>query len=94
MHFPIKNIDHINGCKIDNRKSNLRIVTQQQNMWNIKKLPSHNTSGIMGVSWQKNRRKWQVGLKLDGKRIHIGNFADINDAQEAYLKAKNKYHTI
>lgn len=100
MHRDIMNTpkgmdtDHINGERLDNRKINLRIVTHQKNMWNIKKMPNHNTSGHMGVSWQINRHKWQVGIKVSGKRIHIGNFLYIQDAIKAYQLAKIKYHKI
>lgn len=48
-------IDHINGDTLDNRKENLRIVTHQHNMMNQRVLPSNNTSGTIGVTWDKKK---------------------------------------
>jgi len=80
-------VDHVNHDTLDNRKENLRLCTHQQNAWNIS-LPKHNTSGVMGVSWQKNRHKWQAGIKVNNKRIHLGSFTTIDSAAIAYEKAR------
>lgn len=89
----LSDTDHINRNRLDNRRCNLRNVTHQQNAWNIT-IPKHNTSGFMGVSWHNKTRKWQVGIKLDGKRIYIGLFSQIQEAIDAYQLAKEKYHRI
>lgn len=72
-------VDHINGNKLDNRKQNLRICTNQENNFN-KGLYSHNTSGVTGVSWDKSRNKWEVSIKINQKKINLGRFENFNDA--------------
>lgn len=46
--------DHINQNPLDNRKANLRIVTNSKNLFNRGK-NTNNTSGFKGVSWDKTR---------------------------------------
>ena len=72
-------VDHINGNRSDNRKSNLRVTTQSKNALN-KALLSNNTSGISGVSWDKERNKWAPEIRMDGKRCHLGRYDNIADA--------------
>lgn len=80
-------IDHIDGNKLDNRKENLRICTQQQNGWNRGK-PSNNTSGFKGVCWHKQTQKWQAIIN----HKHIGYFKTAEKAYEAYVKAAQELH--
>ncbi|MBB6677499.1 HNH endonuclease [Cohnella lubricantis] len=76
-------VDHINGNTLDNRKSNLRIVTHQRNMHNVS---SHgdSSSQYRGVFWNKQKLKWTAQICLDGKRRHIGHFVNELDAARAY----------
>lgn len=75
-------VDHINRITTDNRRSNLRIVTRQLNTQN---LPSRkgSTSKYRGVHWCSAANRWQAGLYLYGKRIHLGNFKDEDEAGAA-----------
>ena len=54
-------------------------------MTNIK---ADNTSGYTGVSWSKPMNKWMAGINIDGKTKNLGRFTDIEDASEAYAKAR------
>ena len=63
-----KVVDHINGNPLDNRKENLRIVTQSQNGMN-QGLPSNNTSGHIGVHFNKKTNKWIAQIGVKGKKI-------------------------
>lgn len=77
-------VDHIkhpprNEHKIDNRKSNLRIVTPKENVYNSS-LAKNNTSGVTGVIWIEERCKWKVSFPFDGKLKHIGYYDHFDDA--------------
>lgn len=81
----IKCIDHINGNRIDNRISNLRNVTQQENTFN---------SVSKGYDFDKKEKKWRARIKINNKSIYLGRYDTEEDARQAYLEAKEKYHTI
>lgn len=76
-------VDHINRDKLDNRRSNLRIANQAQNMRNCD-VRKTNTSGYKGVHWHKQNQKWKVEITKDYKNIHIGTFDDLEEAARAY----------
>jgi len=83
---PSNCIDHINRTRDDNSNDNLRVVTQQQNLF--------NRSGVKGYSWDKKRKKWKAEIGLNGKRKTLGRFKTEEEARAAYLKAKAKLHII
>ena len=84
-------IDHINRCRLDNRKSNLRIVDGSLNGFN-KGMQSNNTSGHVGVSWSKSRNKWESHIKVNQKKKFLGYFNDIKDAIKAREDAEIEYY--
>lgn len=84
-------IDHKNLDRADNRISNLRNSTMSQNVANAK-IRSNNTSGMKGVSWNKNRRKWRAYISFNNKRIELGMFNLKDDAAKAYAKASKRIH--
>jgi hypothetical protein len=84
-------VDHINGDKLDNRRSNIRLATKSQNECN-KGPSSLNGSGYRGVSWSKQKRKWHVRVYLDAKCQHVGFFSNIEEAALAYNEATKKIH--
>lgn len=83
-------VDHINGDKLDNRCSNLRICTRQQNCWNVP-TPRHNTSGYKGVQWRKDRQKWIAVIRVDNNLKRVGSFDTPQEASLAYQEAAKKY---
>ena len=83
-------VDHINMNPLDNRKCNLRICTMQQNNFN-KKEQTNNTSGRVGVTWDKQTNKWRAQIQVDGKSIKLGRFKNKEDAIKAREEAELKY---
>lgn len=75
-------VDHIDGDSLNNRRSNLRVATHQQNIQN-RAAWGNSRSGKLGVHWHKKTRKWVAVLK--GKTL--GYFTTIEDAHAVYLKA-------
>lgn len=88
--WPTGQIDHINGDPFDNRLSNLRQVESFENQRNMKR-PSHNTSGVCGVSWNGARKKWQVRINARRKTVMIGMFKDFDEAVIARKQAEEDY---
>lgn len=84
-------VDHINGNGLDNRRSNLRIVTHAENMLNARPR-ADNTSGFKGVSFHRATGKWQSGIRINGKRRGLGLFATPEDAHAAYCAASEALH--
>lgn len=84
-------IDHINGDIQDNRICNLRKATHSQNNWN-QKLQKKNTSGIKGVSWDKERSKWTARCTKFGKVHCVGRFDDIHEAEAAIVEYRKHLH--
>lgn len=82
-------VDHINRDKLDNRKSNLRSATYQQNAWNSCKC-SNNSTGYKGVSPCDGR--FRAGIKIDGKERFIGLFDTPEKAAMAYNEIAQKIH--
>lgn len=85
-------VDHIKGfgSECDNRKSNLRIVSKSQNAMNSK-IPSTNTSGVKGVSYDRKTNKWRAYINKNKKRIELGKFDNIEHAINARTKAEKIY---
>lgn len=84
--------DHIHGkeTRYDNRKSNLRICTNQENCMNAS-LSANNTSGVAGVVWHKRDKVWQARIKINYKYIHLGYFNSFDEAVKARKEAEEKY---
>jgi len=83
--------DHINRDTLDNRKNNLRTVTNQQNAFNCN-LSKNNKSGYNGVHWHKNR--WVAKIKVNYKNIGLGRFTNKEDAINARREGERIYAKI
>jgi hypothetical protein len=80
-------VDHIDNNPSNNRICNLRDVSQMENMKNM--LPrKYNTSGVTGVIWDKEKRKWEARHRVDRKHKHVGYFDNIESARLAVIESR------
>lgn len=82
-------VDHINGNTLDNRTENLRLCSHQENMRNRR--PQPDRALPQGV-WNAGYGRFNSGITVCGKTIHLGVFDTPTAAHAAYVTAKNKYH--
>lgn len=80
-------IDHINGNRLDNRRENLRHVTPSQNAQNKTK------KEVIGVC-QRDDNKWMAEMTYNKKKIYIGIFSSLKDAQTMYDKYVIYYYNL
>jgi hypothetical protein len=78
-------IDHEDIDKTNNYIENLRVVTHQEN---------HFNTNCKGYTWCKQKQKWKAQIMVKGKNKFLGYFDLEEDARQAYLAAKEIYHTI
>lgn len=81
-------IDHIDGDRANNRRTNLRLVTRQQNNMNCGD-SKNSTSGIKGVSWHDERNKWRAYIMIDYRQKHLGLFDTKEEAKAARVAAEH-----
>ena len=89
--WPEDKIDHINGNKKDNRLENLRDVSLIENARN-KKIYKNNTSGTLGVSFDKRGQNYLARIMVNGKSKHLGYFKNKEEAIAARAAANIKYN--
>ena len=82
-------VDHINGNKLDNRRCNLRLCTNQQNLCNRGKTKL-NTSGYKGVS--NHQGKWRCAVWLNGKSTRISGYSTTHSAAIVYNILSHELH--
>lgn len=88
--WPSQCIDHINGNRQDNRLENLRSVSEKENNKNLS-IRSDNKSGVVGVRWLDNRRKWYADIRVSKKLLHLGYFETKAEAVAARKQAETKF---
>ena len=86
-----KEVDHISGDTLDNRKQNLRIGTHTQNMQNVKR-HKDNSTGYKGVDYNKEHKKYCARIAVNKRQIKLGYYKTAEEAYSVYCEASKKYH--
>lgn len=86
-YFPEKDIDHLDRIRHHNCINNLREASMQCNIRNTGNR-TDNTSGVKGVSWNKEKNKWQARIAVDGVQKNLGYFKDFDEAVCARLSGE------
>ncbi len=89
--WPSRLIDHRDMNTSNNRIDNLRLATGSENNANCRKR-AHNTSGMKGVGWDKQKSKWYSKISFQRKHYWLGYFDTKDEAHAAYVSAAKKIH--
>lgn len=84
-------VDHINGNPLDNRKSNLRSISYNDNMKNKFTYSNNNSSNISGITYIKKKKIWVARIQVEGKRLFLGSSKDFEKVKKLRLDAEKKY---
>lgn len=90
--WPNDEVDHRDGDGDNNKWINLRQADRRLNSQNIRRARIDSSTGILGVSWNKRRRKFVAQIQIDGRVKSLGGFDDPNEAGITYIEAKRKHH--
>ena len=88
-----KYVDHINHNTLDNRKQNLRITNNADNLRNGE-IRVNNKTGVKGVYFDKERKKYVARIKVNYKGIFLGRFDTLEEAQKIRKEAEIKYWAV
>lgn len=78
-------VHHVNGNGLDNRRENLRVITQSENI--AAKHREANSTGYRGVYLRKSDGRYVAEIKVDGRKRHLGSYANPWAAGQAYNAA-------
>jgi hypothetical protein len=84
-------VDHRNFNTCFNRRENLRLSTHSENTQH-QRLRSDNTSGYKGVTYYPRYGLYRAYIGKEGRRYHLGYFADADEAAEAYNSKAMELH--
>lgn len=88
-----KYVDHINHNTLDNRKQNLRITNNADNLRNGE-IRVNNKTGVKGVYFDNKRNKYVANIKVNYKGIFLGRFDTLEEAAQVRKKAEIKYWAV
>lgn len=89
LQNPELHVDHINHDGLDNRRVNLRLATQQQNLQNSRKY--RNTRFRFKGVRKRPKHNWEAYIKVDRKFVTIGSFLTEEEAAKAYDAAARQH---
>lgn len=82
----VNQLDHIDRDRTNNKISNLREATKEENMW--------NKTSVKGYTYRKDINKYRSTIVVNQTKIELGNYDTPEEAHNAYLEGKKKYHDI
>lgn len=88
--WPIRDLDHINGVKDDNKWSNLREATKTENQGN-RKVSRNNKTGCKGIYFDSVNSQFVAQLVKHGRAVFLGRYDSLEDAKAAYAQAASSY---
>lgn len=91
---PHKVIDHLCHVRSCVNPDHLRIATHTQNMENRKGAHSNSKSGIRGVYWDSVENRWRGEVQHNGKRISVGSFSSMTEAETATVALRKKLFSV
>ena len=85
-------VDHINHDKLDNRLSNLRDASYEDQAKN-NSLRKTNKTGVSGVIAYAGKKAttWRVRIRAEGKNLALGTFKTLAKATAVRKAAEVKY---
>jgi hypothetical protein len=91
--WPSKQLDHINGIRLDNRIANLREANHSENQQNLSVGRRTSKSGLLGVRAADDGR-WRSSIMYQGRSVDLGTFDTKEEAHGAYLRKKTELHSF
>lgn len=89
---PGREVDHINGATLDNRRENLRLCTHGDNIRHMRKPHRNSTSRYRGVYLNKKSRRWIAQIRWNRKAMFLGSFASEDEAALFYNAKASEYY--
>ena len=83
-------VDHINGDTLDNRRSNLRLVSKRQSTFNTRSRLG-SSSRFKGVSFDSRLKRWMTQIQVNGETLYLGRYQSEQDAARAYDAAAREH---
>jgi hypothetical protein len=82
-----------NQNRLDFTRTNLTVVSGRNEIAQNRRGAQKNnrSSGIRGVTWDKNRNKWEAQFFVKKKKKFVGRFDDIVEAEKAVMKARSEF---
>lgn len=79
IYDPSLEVDHIDGCGLNNTRGNLQMLTHADN-GRKQRLSRKNTSGYRGVGWDKSRNKWKAYIRVGGRMVKQSRHGTLEEA--------------
>lgn len=84
-------VDHKDGNRMNNTRSNLRLATYAQNIQNSRKLDKNKT-GFKGVCYRAKDKRYEASIMANGVWKYLGRYSTPEEAHEAYKQAAKELH--